>query len=132
MAWLCKHDGALSSISMSPTQIGTFIHSSHTITPKRLEASPSINRGKLGFFLVCLFFSSLAVTKENTNRGEEATICLPRFFFYCSFFYPKILFIFYFSGHKGVVFCCVFPPVDSGSSFMDSILHHPPRVQPAF
>lgn len=51
--WLgsAKPDGALSSISMSPTQIATFIHSSHTITPKRLKASPSINRGKFVFLL---------------------------------------------------------------------------------
>lgn len=49
LAWLCEPDGALSSISMSPTQIATFIHSSHTITPKRLKARQSINRGKFVF-----------------------------------------------------------------------------------
>lgn len=48
-----KPDGALSRISMSPTQIATFIHSSHTITPKRLEASPSINRGTFVFQWHC-------------------------------------------------------------------------------
>lgn len=53
--WLgsAKPDGALSSISMSPAQIATFIHSFHTITPKRLKASRPINRGKFVFQWHC-------------------------------------------------------------------------------
>lgn len=67
LAWLCKPDGALSSVSMSPTQIATFIHSSHTITPQRHKASRSINRGKF------VFFFPAALQSNKTPTGMKTT-----------------------------------------------------------